>query len=178
MEKYGQLSPSYHQIPTLSISLWLWFILSRWRMRHNMDRQNLEKKKRADSIPGLTDREFPQPGQPVFDVSWPVGINCVWPWKKSQIILQSTLSIFVNTRYNRKFIIRPNVSRYRFNPSKFYFVTHYEMSYVMRKPVFAICEQQRHSLISAFVVRCLDSIISLLPMRGLLEGGFSHITTL
>ena len=31
----------------------------------------------------------------------------------------------------------------------------------MRKPVFAICEQQRRSLISAFVVRCLDSIIPL-----------------
>ena len=29
----------------------------------------------------------------------------------------------------------------------------------MRKPVNAICEQQRRSLISAFVVRCLDSRI-------------------
>ena len=27
----------------------------------------------------------------------------------------------------------------------------------MRKPVFAICEQERRSLISAFVFRCLDS---------------------
>ena len=40
------------------------------------------------------------------------------------------------------------------------------MSYVVRKPVYAICDQQRRrsaahpcSLISAFVVRCLDSII-------------------
>ena len=35
----------------------------------------------------------------------------------------------------------------------------------MRKPVFAICEQQRHnprSLISAFVVHCLDSTIPIL----------------
>ena len=29
----------------------------------------------------------------------------------------------------------------------------------MRKPVYAICEQHPRSLISAFVVRCLDSII-------------------
>ena len=34
------------------------------------------------------------------------------------------------------------------------------MSHVMRKPVYAICEQQ--SLISAFVVRCMDSIKPLL----------------
>ena len=48
----------------------------------------------------------------------------------------------------------------------------------MRKPVYAICEQQRRrsvcasmqsdqhprSLISAFVVRCLDSIISLVSI--------------
>ena len=41
-----------------------------------------------------------------------------------------------------------------------------QMSHVTRKPVFAICEQQRrrsasqpHSLIRAFVVPCLDSII-------------------
>ena len=41
------------------------------------------------------------------------------------------------------------------------------MSHVMRKSIYAICDQQRHadqpvhprSLISAFVVRCLDSII-------------------
>ena len=31
----------------------------------------------------------------------------------------------------------------------------------MRKPVYVICEQQRRSLISASVVRCLDSIIPL-----------------
>ena len=42
------------------------------------------------------------------------------------------------------------------------------MSHVMRKPVYAIGEQQRcrsactSSLISIFVVRCLDSIIPLL----------------
>ena len=30
----------------------------------------------------------------------------------------------------------------------------------MRKPVYSICEQQKRSLISTFVVRCLDSIIS------------------
>ena len=38
------------------------------------------------------------------------------------------------------------------------------MSHVMRKPVFAICEHQPvhpRSLISTFIVRCLDSIISL-----------------
>ena len=41
----------------------------------------------------------------------------------------------------------------------------------MRKPVFHICEQQRRnqpadlcSLISAFVIRCLDRIISLLAI--------------
>ena len=41
-----------------------------------------------------------------------------------------------------------------------------QMSHVTRKPVFAICEQQRcrsawqqHSLISAFVFPCLDSIV-------------------
>ena len=36
-----------------------------------------------------------------------------------------------------------------------------KMGHIMRKPVFVICEQQRNvhprSLISAFVVRCLDS---------------------
>ena len=37
----------------------------------------------------------------------------------------------------------------------------YNMSHVMRKPVYVICEQQRRSLISASVVRCLDSIIPL-----------------
>ena len=43
------------------------------------------------------------------------------------------------------------------------------MSHVTRKPVFAICEQQHQdqpvharSLISVFVIRCLDSIIPLL----------------
>ena len=39
----------------------------------------------------------------------------------------------------------------------------------MRKPVFAICEQQRRrpacaSAISAFVVRCVDGIISLVSI--------------
>ena len=40
------------------------------------------------------------------------------------------------------------------------------LSRIVRKPVYAICEQQRHprSLISAFVVRCLDSIIPLLSI--------------
>ena len=46
-----------------------------------------------------------------------------------------------------------------------YFRTHFKeciayidnMSHVMRKPVYAICDQ--HSLSSTFVVRCLDSII-------------------
>ena len=38
------------------------------------------------------------------------------------------------------------------------------MSHVMRKPVHAICEQHPRSLISAFVVRCLDSIIHLLAI--------------
>ena len=41
----------------------------------------------------------------------------------------------------------------------------YHMSYVMRKPVYAICKQQHPcSLISAFVVRCLDSIILLVSI--------------
>ena len=34
----------------------------------------------------------------------------------------------------------------------------------MKKTVFAIGEQQRGSLISAFVVRCLDSIIFLVSI--------------
>ena len=34
----------------------------------------------------------------------------------------------------------------------------------MRNPVFAMCEQHPRSLISAFVVRCLDSIIPLLSV--------------
>ena len=38
------------------------------------------------------------------------------------------------------------------------------MSHVLRKPHFAICEQQRRSLISAFVFRCLDSIIPLVSI--------------
>ena len=44
------------------------------------------------------------------------------------------------------------------------------MSHVMRKPVYAICEQQKRrsawmrSLISAFVVRCLDRIIPLVSI--------------
>ena len=49
------------------------------------------------------------------------------------------------------------------------------MSHIMRKPVFAICKQQRHrsacasarSLISAFVIYCLDSIISRFYMQNL-----------
>ena len=55
------------------------------------------------------------------------------------------------------------------------FTVCYHMSHVMRKPVYAICEQQMRrsgadqpahsrSLISAFVVRCLDSIISLVSI--------------
>ena len=44
------------------------------------------------------------------------------------------------------------------------------MSHIMRKPVYAVCKQQRRrsacprSLISAFVVHCLDSIIPLLAI--------------
>ena len=39
------------------------------------------------------------------------------------------------------------------------------LSHVMRKPVYAICEQQRHrSAIHAFIVHCLDSIIPLLAI--------------
>ena len=42
----------------------------------------------------------------------------------------------------------------------------------MRKPIYAICEQQKgadqpvrpRSLISAFIVRCLDSILPLLAI--------------
>ena len=42
----------------------------------------------------------------------------------------------------------------------------------MRKPVFALCEQQKapislRSLISVFVVRCLDSIIPLVSISKL-----------
>ena len=47
----------------------------------------------------------------------------------------------------------------------------YKMSHVMRKPVFAICEQQRRrsaahpcSLISVFIVCCLDSLIPLVSI--------------
>ena len=51
-----------------------------------------------------------------------------------------------------------------------YTVEKKDTSHVMRKPVYAICEQHRrllgadqpahpHSLISTFVVRCLDRII-------------------
>ena len=44
----------------------------------------------------------------------------------------------------------------------------WKIIHVMRKPVYAICEQQRHrsacSLISASVVRFLDSIISLVSL--------------
>ena len=42
----------------------------------------------------------------------------------------------------------------------------YNMSHVIGKPVYAICEQQRRrsSPISTFVVRCLDSIISLVSI--------------
>ena len=46
-------------------------------------------------------------------------------------------------------------------------LTHHNLSNIMRKPVYAICEQQKadqpahlQSLISTFVVHCLDSIIS------------------
>ena len=39
----------------------------------------------------------------------------------------------------------------------------------MRKPVNAICEQQRPSLISTFVVRCLDSIIPLVYISAILS---------
>ena len=35
-----------------------------------------------------------------------------------------------------------------------------QMGLVARKPVFGACEQQRRSLISAFVIRFLQSIIS------------------
>ena len=40
----------------------------------------------------------------------------------------------------------------------------FDMSHIMRKPVYAICRQQRHSLISTFVVRCLDSTASLVSI--------------
>ena len=52
------------------------------------------------------------------------------------------------------------------------------MSHVMRKPAFAICEQQRRrsacanslrSLISTFVIRCLDSIIPLVSIYEILS---------
>ena len=59
------------------------------------------------------------------------------------------------------------------NPIFFGFLQQ-NLSYVMRKPVYAICQQQRHisacasthmrRLIPAFVVRCLDSIIPLLAI--------------
>ena len=45
----------------------------------------------------------------------------------------------------------------------------------MRKPVYAICEQRAdqpahpHSLISVFIVRCLDSIIPLLAIAEILR---------
>ena len=55
----------------------------------------------------------------------------------------------------------------------------------MRKYVFPHvnnkdADQSAHprSLINVFIIRCLDSIISLLYMRGLLEAVFSRITTL
>ena len=35
------------------------------------------------------------------------------------------------------------------------------MSHVMRKPVSVICEQHPRSLMSAFIIRCLDSIMHL-----------------
>ena len=39
-----------------------------------------------------------------------------------------------------------------------------KLSLVMTKPVFALCEQHPRSLISTFVVRCLDSIIPLVSI--------------
>ena len=43
-----------------------------------------------------------------------------------------------------------------------------DMSHVLRKPVYAICEQQRcRSVISAFVVHCLDSIIPLVSISAI-----------
>ena len=41
------------------------------------------------------------------------------------------------------------------------------MSHIIRKPAYAICEQQRRR--SAFVVCCLDSIISLLAVAEILR---------
>ena len=50
--------------------------------------------------------------------------------------------------------------------SQWFILTHSEsnkcMSLVMRKPVYALCEQQKRR--SAFVVRCLDSIIPLVSI--------------
>ena len=40
----------------------------------------------------------------------------------------------------------------------------HNLSHVMRKPVYAMCEQHPRNLISAFVVRCLDSIIPLVSI--------------
>ena len=52
-------------------------------------------------------------------------------------------------------------------------------SHVMRKPVYTLCEQQdadqpahTHSLISAFVVRCLDSLI---PIHVLAKSNISRV---
>ena len=50
----------------------------------------------------------------------------------------------------------------------------------MRKPVLAICEKQRRrsacvDLISAFVVRCLDSIISLVSTFASLRMSLSRL---
>ena len=56
------------------------------------------------------------------------------------------------------------------------FRTHYYMNHIMRKPVFAICEQQRRRSACAsaqsdqrLVVCCLDSVISLVSISEILR---------
>ena len=43
-------------------------------------------------------------------------------------------------------------------------LSHCHMSHIMRKPVYAICEQHRCSLINTFLIHCLNSILSLVSI--------------
>ena len=54
---------------------------------------------------------------------------------------------------------RNKIIRIAFDP-----VVYFHLSHVMRKPVLRLCEQQKFSLISIFVVRCLDSMILLVSI--------------
>ena len=86
-------------------------------------------------------------------------------WLYYKLIKITIITLCTGTPSSRRSsLIRVYIVYYTFR----IFLTHYCTSHIMRKPVFAICKQQRRRSACAsmlgctFVVSCLDSIIPLL----------------